>query len=49
MDLKEKKIEYKEYFYGEEAISGVEVAKRLNQDEKHVYKTLVTVSKSKKY
>ena len=47
--LDQKKIEYKEYFYGEEAISGVEVAKRLNQDEKHVYKTLVTVSKSKKY
>ena len=47
--LDQKKIEYKEYFYGEEAISGVEVAKVLNQDEKHVYKTLVTVSKSKKY
>ena len=47
--LDQKKIEYKEYFYGEEAISGVEVAKVLNQDEKHVYKTLVTVSRSKKY
>ena len=47
--LDQKKIDYKDYFYGEEAISGVEVAKILNQDEKHVYKTLVTVSKSKKY
>ncbi len=47
--LDQKKIDYKDYFYGSEAISGVEVAKVLNQDEKHVYKTLVTVSKSKKY
>ncbi len=48
--LDQKKINYKEYFYGDtEAISGVEVANVLNQDEKHVYKTLVTVSKSKKY
>ncbi len=47
--LDQKKINYKEYYYGEEPISGVEVAEKLNQDEKHVYKTLVTVSKSKKY
>jgi Cys-tRNA(Pro)/Cys-tRNA(Cys) deacylase len=47
--LDQKKIDYNEYFYGDTPISGVEVAKVLNQDEKHVYKTLVTVSKSKKY
>ncbi len=47
--LDQKKISYKEYYYGEEPISGVEVAQKLNQDEKHVYKTLVTVSRSKKY
>ena len=47
--LDQKKISYNEYFYGEIPISGVEVARKLNQDEKHVYKTLVTVSKTKKY
>lgn len=47
--LDQKKISYNEYFYGETPISGVEVARKLNQDEKIVYKTLVTVSKSKKY
>ncbi len=47
--LDQKKLSYQQYYYGEEAISGVEVANKLNQDEKHVYKTLVTVSKSKKY
>ncbi len=46
--LDQKKIPYNEYFYGEEAISGVEVAKVLNQDETRVYKTLVTTSKSNK-
>lgn len=47
--LDQKKISYKEYYYGELPISGVEVAEKLNQDEEHVYKTLVTVSKSKNY
>ncbi len=46
--LDQKKIPYNEYFYGEEAISGVEVARVLNQDETRVYKTLVTTSKSNK-
>lgn len=48
--LDSKKISYKEYYYGDtEAISGVEVAAALNEDPNIVFKTLVTVSKSKKY
>ncbi len=42
------KIEHKEHFLGDDkvAISGVEVAKILNQDVERVFKTLVTVAKS---
>ena len=42
------KIEHKEHFLGDDkvAISGVEVAKILNQDVNRVFKTLVTVAKS---
>ena len=47
--LDQKKIVYQEYFYGELALSGVEVANKLNQDKEHVYKTLVTQSKSKNH
>ena len=48
--LDKKKIKYKNYCYvNTDAISGVEVAKILNQDPKQVFKTLVTISKSKKY
>ncbi len=47
--LDQKKIIYQEYFYGELALSGVEVANKLNQDKEHVYKTLVTQSKSKNH
>ena len=48
--LDSKKISYKEYYYGDtEAISGVEVADALNEDPNIVFKTLVTVSKSKNY
>ena len=44
------KIKYKSYSYAEtDAISGVEVANVLGQNPKQVFKTLVTVSKSKKY
>ena len=47
--LDQKKIKYQEYFYGNtSAISGVDVAKVLNEDERRVFKTLVTVAKSKK-
>lgn len=47
--LGQKKIPYKEYTYEcDAALSGVEVAKSLGQDEKKVFKTLVTVGKSKK-
>lgn len=44
------KIKYKSYSYTEtDAISGVEVANVLGQNPEQVFKTLVTVSKSKKY
>ena len=47
--LDQKKIKYKEYYYGNtNAVSGVEVAKVLNEDESKVFKTLVTIAKSKK-
>ena len=48
--LDKAKIEYKSYYYGDtDAISGVDVANVLNEDVNKVFKTLVTVSKSKKY
>ncbi|MBO5373142.1 MAG: Cys-tRNA(Pro) deacylase [Lachnospiraceae bacterium] len=46
--LEQKKIEYKSYEYETtEAISGIEVAKVLGQDENQVFKTLVTIGNSK--
>lgn len=48
--LDKKKINYNKYCYVDtDAISGVEVAKVLGQDPNQVFKTLVTVGKSKKY
>lgn len=48
--LDKHKINYKHYSYiGTNAISGTEVATVLNQNPLQVFKTLVTVSKSKKY
>lgn len=48
--LDKAKIEYKSYSYADtDAISGVDVAKVLNQNPKQVFKTLVTIGKSKKY
>ena len=48
--LEQHKIKYQSYYYGDtSAISGVEVATALNQDFRRVFKTLVTVSNSKKY
>lgn len=48
--LEKYKIKYKSYDYSNtDAISGVDVAKVLSQNEKQVFKTLVTVGKSKKY
>lgn len=47
--LEQKKIPYKHYFYlSTGAISGVEVAHILNENPEHVFKTLVTVAKSRK-
>ncbi len=44
------KIEYKSYSYvNTDAISGVEVAKILNQNEAQVFKTLVTIGHSKEH
>ena len=48
--LEQKKIKYNSYYYGDtDAISGVEVASVLGQDFRRVFKTLVTVSSSKRY
>ncbi len=45
-----KKIKYNAYTYDSEtAISGTEVAEALGQNPKQVFKTLVTVGKSKNY
>ena len=46
--LEQKKIEYKEYCYAELGLTnGVEIAEHMKQDPEHVFKTLVTVGKSK--
>lgn len=46
--LDSKKIYYRSYTYIDtDAISGIEVAKVLNENPKQVFKTLVTTSKSK--
>lgn len=48
--LDKSKISYKHYEYiNTNAISGMEVASILNQNPNQVFKTLVTISKSKKY
>ena len=47
--LDKAKIDYNSYTYSQdEALSGTEVANVLNQDEKQVFKTLVTIGKTKK-
>ncbi len=46
--LDKHKISYRSHCYADtDAISGVEVARVLGQDPAHVFKTLVTVSKSR--
>jgi len=48
--LDKMKISYQSYCYAHtSAVSGVEVAAALGQDPRHVFKTLVTVSKAKTY
>lgn len=48
--LEQNKIKYNSYYYGDtDAISGIEVASILGQDFRRVFKTLVTVSSSKRY
>lgn len=45
-----KKIEYKFYSYEADAtLTGIDVAHKLNKDENTVFKTLVTVGKSKEH
>lgn len=49
-ELDKLKINYNHYCYANtDAISGIEVASALNQNPAMVFKTLVTVGKSKKY
>ena len=46
--LDQKHIKYNKYSYAETvAISGVEVAEALGQNKEQVFKTLVTIGKSK--
>lgn len=48
--LDQKKIKYKSYDYSAtDALSGAEVAAALGQNPERVFKTLVTVGKSKSY
>ena len=48
--LNKHKISYKHYTYADtDAVSGVDVAAVLRQNPLQVFKTLVTVAKSKKY
>ncbi|GAA0382047.1 Cys-tRNA(Pro) deacylase [Paenibacillus motobuensis] len=48
--LDKLKVEYRSYSYaGTDAVSGTEVAETLGQNPDHVFKTLVTIGKSKKY
>lgn len=48
--LDKHKISYKHYTYADtDAVSGVDVAAVLRQNSLQVFKTLVTVAKSKKY
>ena len=48
--LSQKKINYKSYSYdSNQGLSGNDVAKSLNKNENQVFKTLVTVGKSKEH
>lgn len=48
--LEQKKVAYKSYCYADtDAISGIDVAKVLNQNPKQVFKTLVTVGKTNEH
>lgn len=48
--LEQKGVAYQEYYYGDTGvISGIEVARALQEDETRVFKTLVTVAKSKRH
>lgn len=48
--LDKAKADYNHYHYDcKQALSGIEVAQSLNQDPRRVFKTLVTVAKSKQH
>lgn len=48
--LEQKRIEYKSHCYIDtDAISGIDVASVLNENENQVFKTLVTIGSSKNY
>lgn len=42
-------IEYRTHYYGDEALSGMDVAKTMNEDPRETFKTLVTESKDHRY
>lgn len=46
--IESKKLKYNYYFYDPETVNGEEVAAVLNENPDRVFKTLVTVGKSKK-
>lgn len=46
--LDSKKVSYNHYFYDPETVNGEEVAAALNENPDRVFKTLVTIGKSKK-
>jgi len=47
--LDKHKIKYQTYSYDQPIVNGVEVAGTLGQNQKQVFKTLVTVAKSKEH
>ena len=47
--LEKAGIQYRSHFYGDEALSGAEVAASMGEDPRSVFKTLVTESKDRHY
>lgn len=47
--LEKMGIQYRPHFYGDEALSGVDVAASMGEDPASVFKTLVTESKDRRY
>lgn len=47
--LEKMGIQYRSHFYGDEALSGADVAASMGEDPRSVFKTLVTESKDHRY